>query len=146
GLTPTSDVGDYPITVQLNDPNNKLSNYTVITNPGILSVFTAPLTVIALSDLRPYGAPDNIKGTVVGALPGDKAGFVVTGTTSVPQNAPVGSYLNAVTPQIIDNNSPPKLQNYFIAGTVKGAVIVTKALLTVAADNQTRLYGAADPA
>lgn len=145
GVTTTTDVGDYPINVQLNDPNNKLSNYAVTINPGILSVFTAALTIISSGEVRPYGAADNLKGVVVGALPGDKAGFVVTGTTSVPQDAPVGIYKNAITPQVIDNNSPPKLQNYFILNTVKGTLTVTKALLTVAADNQTRLYGAPDP-
>jgi len=145
GLAFDSPVGDYPITVTLNDPNNKLSNYAVTINPGTLSVFTAPLTVIALSEARAYGTPDNFKGILVGAIAEDKAGFVITGTTSVAIDSPAGSYKNAITPHIIDNNNPPKLGNYYIANSINGTLTITKALLTVAADSKSRSYGAADP-
>jgi hypothetical protein len=151
GVTSTSPVGNYPINVQLNDPNSKLSNYAVTVNPGTLSVFTAPITVIAYSESRAYGAPDHFTGILVGAIPADKAGFVVTGTTSVPQYAPVGSpttqpaYKNAITPVLVDNNNPPKLSNYFITRTVNGSITISKTLLTVTADPQTRAVGAPDP-
>jgi YVTN family beta-propeller protein len=144
-VTTTTPVGDYPINIQLNDPNNKLSNYAVTLNQANLSVFTAQLTLIASGEVRPYGATDHFTGTIVGAIAADKAGFVVSGTTTVAQNSPVGVYKNAITPQIIDNNSPPKLSNYVITKVVPGSITVEKALLTATADNQTRAYGAADP-
>jgi hypothetical protein len=48
--TATSDAGTYPITAgvattPLNDPNNRLGNYTVNTIPGTLTISKAPLTV-----------------------------------------------------------------------------------------------------
>jgi hypothetical protein len=46
--TQTSDVvsGGYPITPGLNDPNNRLSNYTVTSNNGILTITPANQTII----------------------------------------------------------------------------------------------------
>jgi hypothetical protein len=150
-LTTTSPVGTYPINFQLNDPNSKLSNYQVVSpNPPVLfSVIQAPLTLIALSESRPYGTADNPKFSVAGALPWDAASLTVTGTISgVTQNSPAGLYKNAITPIFPDPNDPtsnPAFKNYYKANIVLGSVTVTKAVLTVTALNQTRAVGAADP-
>ena len=45
--TQTSAVGEYAITATVNDPNNKLANYTVTNTPGTLTITKAPLTVTA---------------------------------------------------------------------------------------------------
>jgi uncharacterized repeat protein (TIGR01451 family) len=37
----------YPITATLNDPDNRLGNYVVTDNPGILTITPAPLTITA---------------------------------------------------------------------------------------------------
>src|SRR5439155_25497110 len=47
GATQSSGVGGYAITAVLNDPNNKLGNYTVTNTPGTLTVNPATLTVTA---------------------------------------------------------------------------------------------------
>ncbi len=146
-VTPTSPANyspGYPINVQLNDPNNKLSNYAVTIAPGYLAVNPLGLTLVGLSEVRPYGTADNFKFSLIGALPADLPGLMagVTGSApSVALNSPVGSYPKAITPQWNKNSD-----NYFINSTVPGSVTITKAQLTVSADpNQTRLYGAADP-
>ena len=42
----------------LNDPDNKLGNYSVIINNGTLSITAAPLTVTPASLTRIYNAPN----------------------------------------------------------------------------------------
>jgi hypothetical protein len=44
--TTTSPVGTYPITATLLDPNAKLSNYTVISNDGTLTIVSKPAAVL----------------------------------------------------------------------------------------------------
>ena len=50
--------GTYPITVTLNDPDNKLPNYNVTLNTGTLTVGTSVLTVTADDQTIVYGDPD----------------------------------------------------------------------------------------
>src|SRR5207244_6902947 len=54
----------------------------------------------------------------------------------------VGTY--AIVPTAVDS-SPSKLSNYDVT-LVNGTLIVTKAPLTITADNKTKVYGAALPA
>ena len=53
-----SPVGSYPITVTLVDPDQKLGNYSVVTNPGTLTVSAAELRVVAGDAVRSYGHCD----------------------------------------------------------------------------------------
>jgi hypothetical protein len=53
--TAASDVDSYIISPLLADPDGKLSNYTVITNPGVLTITPAPLLISAVDTNRPYG-------------------------------------------------------------------------------------------
>ena len=72
-----SDVGDYPITATLNDPNNLLSNYSVTVTDGALSVTPADQT-ITWSDPAAivYGTPlgdGQLNATVAGVVGGAAA-------------------------------------------------------------------------
>ena len=139
GATPASTVGTYPITPTLNDPNNKLSNYSVTTTNGTLTVSKAALTVSADDKSRAYGAANpTLTGTVTGVQNGDAitAGY----STTAAATSAVGSY--PITATLSDPNS--KLANYSLT-TTDGTLTVTKAALTVKADDKSRTYGAANP-
>ena len=56
--TASSDVGIYPITATLADPDNRLGNYTVTTTDGTLTITKAPLTVTADDATREVGEPN----------------------------------------------------------------------------------------
>src|SRR5206468_3449951 len=54
----TSPIGAYSILATLNDPDNKLTNYSVTISNGTLTVTTAPLTVTADAQTKVYGDAD----------------------------------------------------------------------------------------
>jgi len=58
--TPDSSVGAYPINITLNDPDYKLTNYTVVTTPATLTVTAATLTVTANNQSRFYGGSNPV--------------------------------------------------------------------------------------
>jgi hypothetical protein len=85
----SSNVGDYPITVTLNDPNSKLSNYDVTNTSGKLTITPADAT-INISDLeKTYSG--SAQGPTVTTTPSGIAVIVTyNGEASVPTNA--GTY------------------------------------------------------
>ncbi len=134
-----SAVGGYAIVVTLNDPDGKLVNYSVTTNNGLLTVSAASLTVTADNQNRNYGTTNPVlTGSVVGIQNGDD----ITGsyTTLATTNSAVGPY--AITATLNDPNG--KLGNYSVT-TNNGVLTVNAAVLTVSADNQSRMYGAVNP-
>ncbi len=110
---------------------------------GGVSVRLAPavLTVMADDQERPYGA---INGPLTvsynGFLNGEDAG-VLSGSpalsTEAETNSPVGTYPIQVNPGTLSNA-------HYAFVCVDGALTVTQALLTVQADDQTRVYGASN--
>ncbi len=76
--TSTSDVGTYPITATLHDPDDRLSNYMVTNTPGVLTITKANQT-ITWSDPSAIGY-----GTALGATQLDA-------TVSVVGPAPAGA-------------------------------------------------------
>src|SRR5205823_4611742 len=89
--TTGSPIGTYGITEALNDPTNKLGNYTVTLNSGTLTVNPAPLTVTPANASRLYGSANP---AFTGAIVGIKNGDPITasyGTTATPGSR-VGSY------------------------------------------------------
>jgi subtilisin-like proprotein convertase family protein len=132
---PGESVGSYLIT-----PSGLTSgNYAITFNTGTLSITQAALSVTADARTKTYGATDP-------ALTVSYAGFVnsetpsVLGGTLAFTRAPgesVGSYL--ITPSGLTSG------NYAITFN-PGALSITKAALTVTADNKTKTYGATDPA
>jgi hypothetical protein len=137
-----SGVGGYAILAHLAaGPGADLGNYDVNLVDGTLSVTKAPLTVKADDQTKVYG-DDNpaLTGTVTGAKNGDD--LVDTYTTSVDATTGVGSY--AINPHITAGPGAD-LGNYDL-NLVDGSLTITKAPLTVKADDRTRVYGDANPA
>ncbi len=107
--TVVSPVSTYPIVPTLVDPNNKLSNYAVTSNNGILSVTTAPLSVAAFNATRPYGAANPVfSGVLSGVLNGDN--ILAVYNSNAIANSPVGFY--AIVPTLIDPDN--KAGNYSV--------------------------------
>ena len=133
--TASSAVGSYPITPTAVGAN--LSDYTVTTVNGTLTVNKAALSVTANNFSRAYGAANpTFTGTVTGMVNGDT--FTESFSTTATTTSAVGSY--AITPTAVGTH----LSDYTVT-TTNGALTVTKAALSVTANNFTRIYGAANP-
>ena len=127
--TAGSPVGNYAITPSLTDPN-----YAITFNNSTLSVTPAPLTVTANDASKVYGqANPALTGTITGLVNGDKD--TATFGTDAMVGSPVGNYV--ITPSLSDSN--------YAITYVPGTLAVTPAPLTITADNQTKVYGAALP-
>ena len=110
-----SNVGIYPITVTLADPNQRLGNYVVPIPPsGLLTVKPAPLAVTVKDQSMFYGAlslPD-LTAPAAGNVTGQKVGDVIGANfaTAATPSSPVGSYPIAVT--LTDPGN--RLRNYTV--------------------------------
>ncbi len=135
--TVTSPVNSYTITPTVSGP--ALSNYTLVTSPGILNVTPAPLTVTANNASRAYGAPNpTFTGTTVGLLNGDSV--TVNYMTAATINSPVGPY------PIVPNVSGAALSNYNLS-VVNGTLTVTANgnSLVINVNSAARVYGSPNP-
>src|SRR5581483_565527 len=137
----TSAAGTYAITPTLNDPDGKLSNYTVTLTGGTLTVTRAVLTVTASNQTKVYGAANpNFTANLSGFVNGDTAS-VVSGSpdfATVPVTSGVGASPITVTAGSLS------AANYSFA-FASGTLTITPAVLTVTANDQTKAYGAALP-
>jgi 6-phosphogluconolactonase (cycloisomerase 2 family) len=137
---PTSAPGTYPIVPALVDPIGKLSNYTVTSTNGVLTVSPAPLVVTAANASRLYGDPNPaFTGSISGVKNGDT--FSLSFSSVADATSPVGTY--PIVPAIGDPNN--KLPNYSVTIN-NGTLTVNPAPLTVSAANATRVYGDPNPA
>jgi hypothetical protein len=137
--TAASPVGTYPITPALVDPTGKLSNYTVTSSNGTLTVTSAPLVVTAANASRFYGDPNPVfTGTITGVRNGDN----ITATFSSVATAASAPGTYAIVPTLVDPNN--KAGNYTVILN-NGVLTVNAAPLSVAAASATRAYGAANP-
>jgi hypothetical protein len=138
--TAASGVGTYAVTCTagtLASANYSFGPFA----PGVLTVTKAPLTVKADDKTRAYGDDDpTLTGTVTGARNGDN--LVDTYTTSADATSSVGSY--AITAHVAAGPGAD-LGNYDIH-LVDGTLTITKAPLTVKADDQSKVYGDDNPA
>ena len=137
--TTGSPVSHYAITAGLNDPNSALTNYTVTTNNGTLTVNPATLSITADNQTNVYGSPiPTLTGELVGVVNSDN--ITANYTTPATTGSGVGQY--AITAGLNDPNSA--LTNYTVSAT-NGVLTVNPAGLTITADNKGRAYGAANP-
>ncbi|HLX60679.1 MAG TPA: MBG domain-containing protein [Planctomycetota bacterium] len=137
--TVLSAVANYSIVPTLIDPSNKLSNYSVTSNNGTLTVTQAGLTAVAFNASRAYGAANpTFSGILSGVLNGDNI-LAAYNTTATPASS-IGNY--AITPSLLDPDG--KQSNYSVTLS-NGTLNVTTAPLSVAAANVSRPYGAANP-
>ena len=136
---PQSSVGSHPIVATFNDPDNRLRNYTAITNNGTLTVSAAVLTVTAENQSRTYGVTNpSLTGTIAGLQNSDN--ITASYQTAAVAESPVGSYV--ITPTLNDPGS--KVSNYSVVSN-NGTLTVARAPLSVSAANASRTYGAANP-
>ena len=134
-----SPVGTYNIEVALNLPGSALSNYSVTTNTGTLTITPAALLASADSQSRSYGAPNPpLTGTLAGLQNGDN--ITATFTTVADTNSPAGTYVIGVAFSDPDN----LLSNYNVT-TNTGALTILPVPLFASADSQSRNYGAPNP-
>ena len=134
-----SPVGSYAITVG----GAAAANYLISYVPGVLSVGPAELRVGAQDASRAYGATNPVFVPVYsGFVNGEDAGVLAGSpllSTVADTNSPVGSYAIDAAQGTLSN------ANYSFSYT-NGTLTVTAYALTLTADNQTKIYGAANPA
>ncbi|GEM_PF-3671059 len=135
-VTNTSDVGEYPITLS----GGEAVNYSFELNPGILKVTQATLTATANDQSRVYGE-DNPELTIAyeGFVNGDDQSVFTSApsvTTAAIATSDVGEYPISL--------SGGESLNYSFQ-LIQGTLTVTQAMLTVTADDKSRVYGEQNP-
>ncbi len=146
-VSATTAVGSYPIVPTPSAPNNLLNNYSVVLHNGSLAITPAPLTGALWSQIRPYGQTNDTFGVTYSGFVNNEDPGILIGTLGlgsvdsnslpVDTNTMVGLYAITVT------NAQSAI-NYNI-GYVNGSLSITQAVLTVSADNKSRVYGDANP-
>lgn len=142
--TTNSTPAPYSIVTAINDPGNKLGNYTVTTNNGQLLIVPATLLVTPNNASRAYGATNpTFTSTFTGFVNGQTlATSDVTGTpgylTTAATNSPVGIY------GVTNYQGTLTSANYMFSFT-NATLTVTQALMTVMPANTSRAYGQTNP-
>ncbi len=135
----SSPVGSYDITATLGDPDVKLVNYDVTLKVGKLTVTPAPLSVTAEDKSRKYGEQNpELTGTLTGVKNGES--ISKTFSTAATAASAVGEY--AIT---ADVTGPSYLLSNYTIKRTNGKLTIGKAVLTVKADDKTKVLGAANP-
>src|SRR6185437_11200179 len=117
-----------------------LGNYDIKLIDATLTVTKAPLTVKADDQSKVYGdANPTLTGTITGAKNGDD--LADSYTTAADATSGVGSYTIAAH---VTAGPGADLGNYDIK-LIDATLTVTKAPLTVKADDQSKVYGDANP-
>ena len=122
------------------------SNYLITATNGTLTINPAPLTVTADDQTRLYGAANpslttSVTGFVNGETALTAAGY--TGSGGASTTATPSTNVGAAT--ITASAGTLAATNYDFSTLTNGTLTINKAPLTVTADDQTRLYGAANP-
>lgn len=119
---------------------NGVSNYQITYAPGSFQVFRAQLTLSPQFKTKRYGEPlPTFTASYVGLVAGDGPEVVkglVFETTS-RASSPVGDYPITLSGAAADN--------YIVRIVGKGTLTVTRAPLTIRADNKTQKYGEPNP-
>jgi hypothetical protein len=135
--TASSHVGTYAITVS----GAEAADYAIGYAPGTLTVTAATLTITANNQAKAYGAPlPALTVSYSGWVSGDTTATLVKApaiTTDATTASHVGTY--AITVR------GAEAADYAI-GYAPGTLTVTAATLTIAANDQTKVYGAPLPA
>ncbi len=130
-----SNIGSYTITAS----GGTASNYTISRVNGTLTVNRAPLTITANDVSRSYGAANpTLTASYAGLVNGDTSA-VVSGL-SLTTTATSGSSIGDYTITALGGTA----SNYAISD-VNGTLTVTRAPLTITANDVSRVYGASNP-
>ncbi|MDJ1468945.1 MBG domain-containing protein [Xanthocytophaga flava] len=127
-------IGNYDIT-----PNGYTSsNYNITYQNGTLAITKATVTIVANSQSKVYGTSDPTLTYIASGFVGSDNSSILTGSLSRDAGENAGSYtINQNTLNVTNNN-------YTIAYT-SNTLTITKAILQVVADVQTKVYGEVDP-
>jgi hypothetical protein len=137
--TSASTVAGSPYVIVITNGSLIATNYAFHFTNGSFTVLPAPLAVTASNATSPYGATlPALTGTFVGVTNNDN--LTATFVTSATSASPAGTY--NITPVISDPAGA--LPNYTVTTNI-GTLTVNTVVLTVTADNQTRLYGQTNP-
>jgi hypothetical protein len=140
--TSASPVAGSPYTIIPNVSGGELSNYTLTSNDGTLTVTpsTTPLVVTVNNATRAYGVGNpQFSSLVANALNNDT--FTITYSTPATTASPVGNYaINAVV-------SGAATANYSTISVVPGTLTITPSTtpLVITVNNVSRAYGVANP-
>src|SRR5690554_2067519 len=140
----TSNVGQYPITANLDGLSADNYDFVASTTDGTLTIDKAILTVQAENQSRIYGdANPEFTQTITGFVNNEGMSVVsgnAQGNSTASATSNVGKYA------ITANLDGLSADNYdFVASTTDGTISIDKAILTVQAENQSRIYGDANP-
>jgi hypothetical protein len=144
--TATSSVVASPYSIACAQGSLIASNYTFTFVPGSLTVTRAPLTVTADPKSRVYGAANPpLTATIAGFVNGET--LSTSGVSGRPSCSTAAMPASAVatSPYTITCASGTLTASNYSFGLVDGSLVVTKAVLTVTADNQSRPYKTANP-
>jgi hypothetical protein len=129
-----SNIGTYPIVCSGADAG---TNYSITYQDAVLTVSNAPVIITADNQSKVYGAGDPaFTSSTSGLLGGD--------TLSAPATCSVSGAHSGVGSYPIACSGADAGSNYSISYT-DGSLSVTKAPVIVTAENQTKVYGSADP-
>ena len=115
-------------------------NYTITDTNGTLNVIKAALTITADNQAKVYGAADPTLTATYGGFAYTDNASVVTGLSL---STDTGAAATFGTHDIMAEGGTAL--NYVITD-INGILDVSKADMTITADNQKKVYGAADPA
>lgn len=138
--TISSSVGSYPITVSMGTIVPSDYNYSIKLVDGLLQVNSVPTLTITANDFTKFfGAPlPTFTAGITGFNPGDTASIVsgLNFSTTATKGSPVGTY--AIVP------SGATAPGYSIK-YVDGKLTIDPVVLTITANDASRIYGAANP-
>jgi hypothetical protein len=138
--TAASAVGAYPITATALT-GSAAGNYTLgVVTPGTLTITALAITATANPATMKYGqAVPAITGSLSGVLTQDQGNVTAAFSTTATATSPVGVY------PIVVQISGSAAGNYTVTLNGTPTVSIQPAVVTAAASNQTREYGAANP-
>jgi|GEM_PF-1864945 len=138
----TSTVGNYPITAAKGSLAS--GNYEFIYVNGVLTVGKATITITADDKSRIYGASNPaFTATYNGFVNGES--LATSGITGGPELTTTATAGSAVGKYDINIASGTLTSVNYDFNLVKGSLTINKAVVTVTADNKSRIYGAANP-
>ena len=132
-------VGEHKIAAHANADEAVLANYLVELIDGTLKITKAPLSVKADDKTKVYG---DVTPALTGELTGVKNGDQLTASFSTDADEKSGVGGHKILAHV--NGTDAVLANYEVK-LVDGTLTVTQALLSVKADDKTKVYGDANP-
>ena len=120
-------------------------DYTISYVDGTLAVTAAPLTISADNLSKVYGAPvPTLTASYTGLVNGDTSDDLTTLPT-ITTTATAASHVSPLLGNPFVNTISGAVDSDYTITYVPGTLIVTPAPLTITADSQTKVYGAALP-